>query len=190
MSPHPTRRAGFTTIELMIVLTIAAVLIAFAAPSFADFLSKRRVDGVMAELVTDLHYARSEAVSRNAPVRITFGPRCYVIHLASASSAECDASTAAPTKTIAPTAAEIKTVQLQAGRPLAIDTGTSPFFIEFDPVRGTVANSAGTGPASVAVRSTTGTAWLLRAVLTAMGRVDTCSPGGAGHVTGYSTDCS
>jgi hypothetical protein len=40
------------------------------------------------------------------------------------------------------------------------------------------------------VRSTTGTAWLLRAVLTAMGRVDTCSPGGAGHVTGYSTDCS
>ena len=112
MSPRRSRRAGFTTIELMIVLTIAAVLIAFAAPSFADFLSKRRVDGVMAELVTDLHYARSEAVSRNAPVRITFGPRCYVIHLASASSAECDASTAAPTKTIAPTAAAIRKAQL------------------------------------------------------------------------------
>lgn len=190
MSPRRSRRAGFTTIELMIVVTIAAVLIALAAPSFAEFLSKRRVDGVMAELVTDLHYARSEAVSRNAPVRITFGPRCYVIHLASATGAECDADTDPPTKTITPTTAEIKTVQLQAGRPLAIDTGTSPFFIEFDPVRGTVVNSAGSGQSSLDVRSTAGTAWLLRAVLTAMGRVDTCSPNGAGHVNGYSTDCS
>lgn len=190
MSPRRTRQAGFTTIELMIVVTITAVLIAFAAPSLADFLAKRRVDGVMAELVTDLHFARSEAVSRNAPVRITFGPRCYVIHLASATTAECDAGTATPTKTIAPIAAEIKTVQLPAGRPLTIDTGTLPFFIEFDPVRGTVANSAGIGPASVDVRSTSGTAWLLRALLTVMGRVDTCSPSGSGYVSGYSTDCS
>jgi len=190
MSPRRSRPAGFTTIELMIVVAITAVLIASAAPSFVDFLSKRRVDGVMAELVTDLHYARSEAVSRNATVRITFGPRCYVIHLAGTTSAECDAGTATPTKTIAPAAAEIKTVQLQEGRPLTIDTGSLPFFIEFDPVRGTVASSAGTGPASVEVRSTAGTAWLLRAVLTTMGRIDTCSPNGSGHVSGYSTDCS
>jgi len=100
MSPRRSRPAGFTTIELMIVVAITAVLIASAAPSFVDFLSKRRVDGVMAELVTDLHYARSEAVSRNATVRITFGPRCYVIHLAGTTSAECDAGTATPTKTV------------------------------------------------------------------------------------------
>ena len=190
MNSTPSQVAGVTTIELMIVFAIVAVLIAIAAPSFAEFLSKRRVDGVMSELVTDMQYARSEAVSRNAKVRITFGPRCYVIHLASATTAECDSSTATPTKTITPAGAEIKTVQLDAGRPLTIDVAGLPFFVEFDPVRGTVVNSSGTNSALVDVRSTSGTAWLLRSVLTMMGRIDTCSPAGAGHVTGYSTDCT
>lgn len=190
MKAMRSRGAGFTTIELMIVFAIAAVLIAVAAPSLAEFLSKRRVDGVMSELVTDMHYARSEAVSRNARVRITFGPRCYVIHLASATAAECDSSTAPPTKTITPAEAEIKTVQLDAGRPLTIDVAELPFFVEFDPVRGTVVNSAATNSASIDVRSTSGTAWLLRSVLTMTGRIDTCSPAGAGHVTGYPTDCT
>lgn len=190
MSADRSEAAGFTTVELMIVVAMVAVLIAVAVPSFTDFLSKRRVDGVMSELVIDMHYARSEAVSRNLPVRITFGPRCYVIHLASATTAECDSSTATPSKTVTPSAAEIKAVQLDAGRPVTIDVGALPFYFEFDPVRGTVLNGSGSATASVDVRSTSGTEWLLRAVLTIMGRVDTCSPAGAGHVAGHSMSCT
>jgi len=177
---------GFTIIELMVVVAIAAVLIALAAPSFAEFLSKRRVDGVMAELATDLQYARSEAVSRNTPVRVTFGSEngCYVIHLASAASAQCTRNSS----TITPAAAEIKVVQLDADRALTIDPGTLTY-LEFDPVRGTVVNSAAASSGSVVVRSTSGTAWELRVLLTLMGRVAICSPGGAGKVVGYS-DCA
>ena len=177
---------GFTIIELMLVVAIAAVLTAVAAPSFAEFLSKRRVDGVMAELVTDLQYARSEAVGRNAPVRVTFGSDkdCYVIHLASAATAECTRNSS----TVAPTTAEIKSVHLDADRGLTIDPGAL-VYLEFDPVRGTAVNSAAATSGSVIVRSISGPAWELRALLTLMGRVATCSPGGAGKVVGYS-DCS
>lgn len=176
--------AGFTVVELMVVVAIAAVLIVIAAPSFAEFLSKRRVDGVMSELVTDLQYARSEAVSRNVPVRVTFGADCYAIHLASASSAACTRTS----KTISPPAAEIKTVQLEQGRPLTIDPGALNYF-EFDPVRGTVVNSDASSSASVTVRSTSGTGWELHVLLTLMGRVGTCSPIGSGKVAGYAS-CS
>lgn len=187
--PRLRRAAGFTVIELMTVLAIAAILAVAAAPSFSEFLAKRRVEGVASELVTDLHYTRSEAVSRNEPVRMTFGTDCYVIHRAlvpsfSATVATCDRTS----KSVNPAAAEIKTVQLDAGRPITIAPVVTHF--EFDPVRGTVANDLSPpGPGSVDVRSTAGTAWQLRAVLTLMGRVATCSPQGAGNLPGYSTNC-
>jgi type IV fimbrial biogenesis protein FimT len=173
--------AGFTVVELMIVVAILAVLIAVAAPSFTEFLSKRRVDGALSELVTDLQFARSESVSRNAPVRISFfrDERCYVIHLGSAASTGCGV--------VNPPAAEIKSVQLD-GR-LTLDPGASTFYFEFEPVRGMVANSASTDSNSVVVRSSSGTSWELRALLTLMGRVETCSPSGSGKVSGYS-DCT
>jgi prepilin-type N-terminal cleavage/methylation domain-containing protein len=188
---------GFTIIELMVVVAIAAILIAIAAPSFSEFLSRRRVEGVMSELVTDMHYTRYEAVSRNARVRMTFGPRCYVIHLASATTAECDGSTATPSKTITPASAEIKTVQFDFGRPVAIDAASltassagAKAYLEFEPVRGAAENGAASNAGLVDVRSTTGKPWRLRAVLTAMGRVATCSPSGEGYFTGYSSNCS
>ena len=184
--------AGFTIIELLTVVAIAAILIAIAAPSFNEFLAKRRVEGTMAELVTDIQYARSEAVSRNAPVRMTFGTGCYVIHLASGTAT---ASTCA----IDPVSAEIKTVPIDTTR-LFLKPVASLTHFQFDPVRGMASNDsspAGNGRVEVCVRNAAGTdcgtaatAWRLAAVLTVMGRVETCSPGGAGHFPGYSSTCS
>jgi len=189
----PGRRqlvGGFTIIELMAVVAVLALLAALAAPSFAEFLSKRRVDGVASELVTDLQYARSEAVSRNEAVRLTFGTDCYVIHRALVPSNSATVATCTRTsKSVTPAAAEIKTVQLTTGQPLTIEPAVA--FFEFEPVRGTAQNDLSPPAAgSVDVRSTSGTAWRLRAVLTLMGRPATCSPSGSGYFTGYSTNCS
>lgn len=183
---------GFTIVELMVVVAIAAILIVVAAPSFAEFLAKRRVEGAMAELVTDVQFARSEAISRNARVRMSFGTGCYAIHLATASAT---ASTCA----INPAAAQIKTVQIDTTR-LFLKPVSSVTHFEFDPVRGTASNDsspAGNGRVEVCIRNpggtdcgTAATDWRLAAVLTVMGRVETCSPSGAGHVSGYSSSCS
>lgn len=73
----PARRRGgagrgFTVIELMVVVALVAVILALAAPSMYDYLVRQRVAGVAAELMTDLQFARTEAVTRNRNVWVTF----------------------------------------------------------------------------------------------------------------------
>lgn len=86
---HHACRRGLTVIELMVVVGVVAVLAALAAPSLREFMARQRVAAVNAELVTDLQYARSEAVARDIVVAITFRtePRagsppmsCYTLH--------------------------------------------------------------------------------------------------------------
>jgi len=180
---------GFTIIELMVVVAIAAILIVAAAPSFSEFLSRRRVEGLTAELVTDLHYTRSEAVSRNESVGMFFGTDCYVIYRVRVPTASPTVATCTrTTKSITPAAAELKTVQLDAGRPVSMSPGGAAN-VEFDPVRGMVTNSAGDDTASVDVRSTSGRPWRLRAMLTIMGRAETCRPADAPGFAGWA-QCS
>lgn len=60
---------GFTLIELIVTLVIAAILLALAAPNMRTFVSDQRLSTQTNELVADLNFARSEAVTRS--VRIT-----------------------------------------------------------------------------------------------------------------------
>lgn len=57
-------------IELMIVLTIAAILAMVAAPSFADFINNTRQSSTMSQLTSDLNRARNEAIKRNSWVMV------------------------------------------------------------------------------------------------------------------------
>ena len=86
---------GVTLVELITVVAIMAILLAVAVPSFTGLLSKKRVEGALMVLATDLQYARSEAVQRNASVRMTFGAGCYVIHTVGSTATSCTQSGAA-----------------------------------------------------------------------------------------------
>ena len=54
--------AGFTMIELMIVVTLLAVLAAFAFPSLQSFIASNRLTAESNELLSGMNLARSEAV--------------------------------------------------------------------------------------------------------------------------------
>lgn len=62
------RVRGFTVIELMITITVLAVLLAIAAPSFRSFLVATRLTSEVNGFVADLSFARSEAASRSKRV--------------------------------------------------------------------------------------------------------------------------
>jgi type IV fimbrial biogenesis protein FimT len=57
--------AGFTLIELMVVVAIAALLQSLAAPAFRGFVNSMRLTAAVNSLFTSLLLARSEAIKRN-----------------------------------------------------------------------------------------------------------------------------
>jgi general secretion pathway protein H len=69
--PHPSRRAGFTLIEMVVVLTVLALLYAVAAPAAAPFFGRPRLEMATRDLVTALKEARSQAVVGLRDVRFT-----------------------------------------------------------------------------------------------------------------------
>ena len=61
---------GFTLVELLITLLVAAILMAVAIPAFNDLIQNNRVTAANNDLVSALAVARSEAIRRREPVTL------------------------------------------------------------------------------------------------------------------------
>ena len=72
---HPgsiKKMGGFSLLELIITIAVAAILVTLAVPSFTSVLNNNRLTSGSNTFVAALHHARSEAVRRNA--RVTMCP--------------------------------------------------------------------------------------------------------------------
>lgn len=58
------KQRGFTLIELMVTLAVAAILITVGLPSFANFIKRSQITEQRDSLYSSLMLARSEAVNR------------------------------------------------------------------------------------------------------------------------------
>lgn len=67
---HGIRVQGFTLVELMVVVAIAALLLMVAAPNFTDTAARSAIRGGMQDLAADIAFARSAAVTRSQPVSL------------------------------------------------------------------------------------------------------------------------
>lgn len=65
--------SGFSLIELLFAIAIAAIFAALAAPSFRDFIAGQRIKSASYDISYTLTYARSEAMKRNAQVVLAPG---------------------------------------------------------------------------------------------------------------------
>ena len=64
------RQRGFTLIELMVTVSIAAILLAIGIPSFSKLIANNRIANQTNEFVGALSLARGEAVRRSQPVTV------------------------------------------------------------------------------------------------------------------------
>jgi type IV fimbrial biogenesis protein FimT len=120
------RPFGLTLIELLVVTAICAILLGVGIPSLRSWLVSQRVISTTGEIVTDLRFARSDAISSNSTVAIAFkndaGNGCYTVFRSPQSSLPelCDCSKGAGFACTTPSYTELKTYSLPAGSDVSI----------------------------------------------------------------------
>lgn len=62
------RATGFSTVELMVTLAIASILLTIAVPSFRNLIQKQRMTTSVNEFFAAVNLTRSEAIERGARV--------------------------------------------------------------------------------------------------------------------------
>ncbi len=61
---------GFTLVELLVTISIVAVLLTIGLPSFVTFVNNNQISSATNDLVYSVHMARSEAIKRGTQVRV------------------------------------------------------------------------------------------------------------------------
>jgi type IV fimbrial biogenesis protein FimT len=161
---------GVTLTEICAVLAIASILVGMAVPSFQDALQRRELDGRASEFRTDMHYLRSEAVSRNHSLLVSFqsvGAGCYIVHTGKVGDCTCRNDGVAQCQA---GATALKTVHLHPSGRTSMQANVS--YIRLDPLHGT-ATPGGT------IRFVDRKGREIRHVVNMAGRIRSCSPGAA-----------
>ncbi|MBS0287752.1 MAG: GspH/FimT family pseudopilin [Proteobacteria bacterium] len=61
---------GFTLIELMVTISILAIVMLLAIPDFTSTIKRNTISNMSNDLITSLNYARSEAIKRGVSVSV------------------------------------------------------------------------------------------------------------------------
>ena len=64
------RAAGFTIIEVLMVVVILGILVSMGLPSMRDLIASTKVKTATSDVFASLIFARSEAIKRNSAVEI------------------------------------------------------------------------------------------------------------------------
>jgi type IV fimbrial biogenesis protein FimT len=65
---------GFTLLELMVTVSVLAILLTLGIPAFGDMVRNNRVTAQTNQLVSAINTARSEAVKRGRNVQVLVAP--------------------------------------------------------------------------------------------------------------------
>jgi type IV fimbrial biogenesis protein FimT len=159
-----SRMRGLTLLELLVVITILALLLGIALPATQDLIERNRLKAAAQALAEDLQWARSEAIKRNRVLGFSVDTAhwCYGIV---DSQTGCDCRRAPETEG----ACALKRVLGEVFSGVRLESTLS--LTRFEPRRATAING------SLTLTSPSGAS--IRVVLSRLGRVRFCTPGNA-----------
>jgi type IV fimbrial biogenesis protein FimT len=90
-TPKQQKVQGFTLLELLIGISIAGVIVAFALPSLRDFTASNSVSAGTNQMVSALNFARTQAITLRTPVTLCASANYYT-YSASHTAPTCSGS--------------------------------------------------------------------------------------------------
>lgn len=83
-NPNPDRsEAGFSLMELLVVLVLVGVLASMGGPAMGEYISRQKTRRALDQVAADLSYARVAAVRSGRRAVVTFtGPSDYRVEVA------------------------------------------------------------------------------------------------------------
>lgn len=168
--PMQQRRhqTGGSLVGQLVTVTVAGVLLVSALPGLSEAQDRHRLDSLVAQIETEMQFARSLAVARDETVRVHFindaQGSCYVIH--TGSPRQCSCGTDGTASCNGPGEVLRHATQATAD---GIRISSSASEIGFDASLGTV-----TPTTTLRLESRRGRR--VNLVLNIMGRVRSCSP--------------
>lgn len=187
--PQP-RATGFTLVEMLVVVAVAALLLSLAAPSFFEMITMQRLRNTSSQIVTDMQFARSEAVARRRIVRVNLGfdgnQTCYTIYWAASNAvARCDCKLGAGAAcTAGASQEEIRTVSVPRSSQVTLEwPDDQDTAFGYDPVTGglvSIPSDEVSAPlALVVIDAKVDADRLLRTNIIQTGRPAVCAPNAA-----------
>lgn len=187
MNSADRKQAGVTLIELMVALSVLAILATVAAPSFARFMEKSRLRGAADEMASLIASARGEAVKRGRDVTISMG---------GTAAAWCIGANEAPTPAVAAQFATsaacdctVSTACLVDGGRRVVSSGeyggvTASAVTASLTIDGKVGSVVGLSSTSVTLTSA-GSNFQLQLTVSPLGQTRVCVPSGQTAIPGY-----
>lgn len=189
------KNAGFTLLEMMIVVAIMGILAAIAVPSFQDMLERNRLKQGAEALKSDLQWMRTETIKQSCNLQASFTTGAawsYQIYIPPAAAGTTCARLHVDHGCAAAATANCNIRTVNSTQFTGITMGTVAFFsspttgTEFDFRRGEAKRSNNNSSNGRVELSSSN--YIVKVVVASVGRVKICNIAGSNGLSSY-IDC-
>jgi type IV fimbrial biogenesis protein FimT len=173
------RQHGFNLIEVMVTLTVLAVLISLGAPGFADWIQAQRIRTSAEAITNGMQVARGEAIRQNLAVSLGLEPPTTAWTVCPSTVSPCDSTTPAGSFI------QNKSAQEGSGSTNVSAVPAGAILVTFSPLGNVIDNPDGsprltqvdvTPPDPTQCTAAGGTKRCLRVVVSPAGSIRMCDP--------------